>query len=207
MFQYDQNSGVNAGGAVRETGAYVGRITAAVYGASANKGTKFIELTFESNEGTEFNYLTLYYAKQDGTEVKGGASMINAIMGITKTRQLTEQKLQGVDGTIAPELIGKPIGLILQKVLYTKGDGSEGYKFEIRLPFSPQTRQTLKELVENKPAQMVDRILSTLTDKDDRGGNQQSAPQQFGGVGDFAPPSGAPAPNTLEVPDDAFDNW
>lgn len=194
MFQYDQNSGVNAGGAVRETGAYAGRITAAVYGASANKGTKFIELTFESNEGTEFNYLTLYYAKQDGTEVKGGASMINAIMGITKTRQLTEQKLQGVDGTIAPELIGKPIGLILQKVLYTKGDGSEGYKFEIRLPFSPQTRQTLKELVENKPAQMVDRILSTLTDKDDRGGNQQSSPQQFGGAGDFPPPNGQPVP-------------
>lgn len=193
MFQYNQESAMKAGGVVRESGAYLGKITEAVYGASEQKGTQYLELTFEAQDGGEFKYLTLYYRKQDGTEVKGGASMINAIMGITGLNNLSMQQVAGTPYSIAPELVGKPIGLILQKVLYTKNnpERSDGYKFEIRLPFDSVSRQTLKEKIEGKNPEMVNKIVSTLKDKDDRtngapnssNGNSQPVSQDAANMG------------------------
>lgn len=208
-FTYNQDSAMKAGGAVRESGAYVGSITLAQYGASAQKGTKFLELTFTADDGTEFKFLTLYYEKADGTEVKGGSSMISAIMGLSKVGQLSEQVVPVAGVTVAPELEGKRIGMVLQKVLYTKNDGTDGFKFEIRFPFSAQTRQTLKEGINNESPTMVDRVVDTLKDKDERqgaGSTQppaqsfgQNPPQQFGQI------TGQPAPPPqYNVPDDTF---
>lgn len=177
-FQYDQNSAMKAGGTAKETGAYVGHIATAEY-KRANTGSAGLELSFKTQDGSEFNYIKLWYQKADGTEIKGGSSMINAIMGLTNVQQLSEKQV-GVDQQTqkpiftAPELIGKDVGLLLQKVWYTKDDGSDGYKFEIRLPFNPGTKQTLKEQINNAPAEMLNRMLSTMKDKDDR--NQNGAP-------------------------------
>lgn len=176
MFQYNEESAMKAGGVVRENGAYHGVITDAIY-KRANSGSAGLELTLETQDGSEFKYLTLWYKKADNTEIKGGASMINAIMGIMGLQQLSEQQV-GLDNNQkplyqAPEMIGKGIGFVLQKVLYTKNDGSDGYKFEIRLPFNPQTKQTLKEFKQNIAPAMVERIVSTLVDKDER--NNQGA--------------------------------
>lgn len=212
MFQYDQESAMKAGGVSRESGDYVGVIKHAIYGASPGKGTKFLELTFETDDGTEFKFLTLYYQKADGTPVKGGASMINAIMGLTKVQRLSEQKVPVANQIIAPELEGKRVGMVLQKVLYTKNDGSESFKFEIRLPFSAKTRQTLKEGVNNEQPVMVDRVLSTLQDKDERqsSGSTQPPAQQFGGGQPqfgTTPAQGfnmSNAPDVPQVPDSTF---
>lgn len=184
MFQYNQDSAMKAGGTAKEGGAYLGNIVTAIY-KRANTGSAGLELSFKSDDGAEFNYLTLWFQKPDGTEIKGGASMINAILGIAGLQGISD-KQDGVDDNgqakfVAPELLGKRIGLVLQKVWYTKNDGQDGYKFEIRLPFDAQTRQTLKEKVEQSQPAMVDRILSTLSDKDERKGVTQSQSQGFGG--------------------------
>ena len=207
-FNYNQDSGMKAGGVIRETGAYTGVISSADY-KRANTGSVGLELSLTTKDGAEFNYLTLYYQKKDGTEIKGGASMINAIMGLTGVNQLSE-KMTGVNQQTnaqefcAPELEGQGIGFLLQKVLYTKNNGEDGYKFEIRLPFDPTTRQTLKEKLSNQAPEMVDRMASTLADKDER---TKQAPMQSGGFGQQAPQQsfGQPQPNVPEVPDDAFD--
>jgi len=192
-FTYDQDAAMKAGGTSKESGAYVGHIKSADY-KRARSGSAGVELCFETKDGSEFNYLTMWYQKQDGTEIRGGSSMISAIMGLTSVQQLSEKQI-GVDQQTqqplysAPELVGKDIGLVLQKSWYTKNDGSDGYKFEIRLPFNPQTKQTLKEQINNAPAEMVSRTLATLSDKDEREKqpSQQPAPGGFDNWEDDVP--------------------
>ena len=184
MFAYNQNEAVAAGVSnyVADSGAYQGRILSAEWNVSSAKQTKGIEITFETSEGLKANYLSLWYEKADGTQLSG-AKMLNAIMGCTKVTNLSSKGVQQSDGStkyFCPELENKSIGLVLQKVLYTKNDGQDGYKFEIRIPFIPQTGKTLAEQLGNKDALTINNILKTLTDKDDRqqGGQQQSSSNQ-----------------------------
>lgn len=212
MFQYNQDSALKAGGTAGQTGAYEGTILSAVYGASEKKNTKYLELTFEADGGEKFSFLTLYYQKADGAEVKGGASMINAIMGLCKVQQLSSRPLAGTNVNEAPELAGKKVGLVFQKVLYTKIDNSDGYKFEIRLPFLPGTRQTLKEAIEQSEAKTVDRMIATLTDKDERNAQARQSAPSFGqtpqGTGFSGQPqtfgNSAASDMGFDVPDDTF---
>lgn len=167
MFQYNQESGVKAGVSdyISESGAFVGKLSAKWVKGKAPSLSEAMELTLSAPEG-KANYLSVWYKKKDGTENASGVAMINAIMGITRVQCLTLVK-QG-DDEICPELEGKEIGLVLQKILQTKLGGGDTYKFEIRLPFHPQTKKTLKELVSNSPATALAAILETLKDKDER---------------------------------------
>lgn len=176
MFQYNQESAMKAGGTAPISGPYEGQIVSAIWGESELKKTKYLELSFEADNGVEFKFLKLYFQKADGTEVKGGASMINAIMGLTQVQNLSVRPIQGTNDSEAPELIKKRIGLVMQKRLYTKNDNSEGYAFEIKIPFMCGTKQTLKEALSNSQPQTVDLIVSNLQDIDDR--NTQGATSQ-----------------------------
>lgn len=77
------------------------------------------------------------------------------------------------------------VGLFLQKVLYTKNDGGDGYKFEVRHVFQPGTRKTYAEHAENAPAEAIAALELSMKDKDERihGGAQLSGPRnaQHGG--------------------------
>ena len=94
-------------------------------------------------------------------------------MGLCKLNTLSQQ--QKGEYSIAPEFTGKQIGLLLQKILTSKMDGSDSYKFEIKLAFLPQTRQTLKEALGREPAVVVDQWAASLTVKDERKKGQQLA--------------------------------
>lgn len=178
MFSYDQAQAVTAGVSnyVNDSGAYGGKVLTAEWVASSQKQTKGIEFSFETDDGLKANYLTIWYQKAGG-EPLSGSKMLNAIMGCCKVSNLTSKVVNYPDGTkyFCPELEGKALGLILQKVLYTKNDDSDGYKFEIRIPFIPQTGKTLAEQLGGKGALTVNKILSTLTDKDDRCNSGQSS--------------------------------
>jgi hypothetical protein len=67
-----------------------------------------------------------------------------------------------------PALVGKKVGLFLQKVLYTKGDGTDGYKFEVRHIFQPGSRRTYAEYSENEAATAIAALEKSMKDKDDR---------------------------------------
>lgn len=166
MLQYNQEAAleVGAGGFIQESGFYGGGKIVESKFVTAGNGAQGVELSFESADGLKANYLTIYYRKADGTDNKYGLNLINAIMGVTKTPQMQS-------GT---ELSGKPIGLALQKVLYSKKDGSDGYKFEVKIPFVGQTNQTLKEALE--AAQPTVFGSYEIKDKDERGQNTGQAP-------------------------------
>ncbi|MDH1085345.1 DUF669 domain-containing protein [Pantoea brenneri] len=176
IFTYNQEAALTAGqgGFINESGAYVLTITEAALTTSQG-GAKAIEFSGESEDGRKVQYLSVYVSKKDGSENTFGVNMVHAIMGCAGVSQLTNH-MKDAKTFVAPEFAGKKVGLVLQKVLRSKNDGSDTYGLEIRLPFIAQTRQTLLEKYEGKNAEAVDRMVSGLKDKDERkkGGGQQA---------------------------------
>ncbi|NIH23435.1 DUF669 domain-containing protein [Providencia heimbachae] len=168
IFTYNQEDALAAGqsGFINESGAYVITIAEAKLG-TAESGAKFIEFSGDTDDGRKVNYLSVYSTKKDGELNKFGCNMINAIMGCSGVMQLTDRMIT-VNHFIAPEFSGKRVGLVLQKILKTKNNGSETYSFDIKIPFVADTRQTLQEKIDGATPTAIDNILSTLKDKDER---------------------------------------
>lgn len=199
IFTYNEELAVKAGQSsyINETGAYVGKITLAKW-ITTQAGAKALEIAFEDINGLKSDYLTVYYQAKNGDAIASGHNMIHAILGCTGVKSLTES-IQG-ENVIAPELTGKRIGLMLQKVLRLKQDGSETHSFQILCPFSPNSRKTLSEHRDNKPAERIDWLVANIKDKDERAkqqnqqpyyqaqnqfyGQQNNQPQQWDGYSD-----------------------
>lgn len=188
-FVWDQNATelakkAGATGGISETGAYEGVITSAVYvfgkDGSQSQG---LELSIDCN-GAKANYLRINYLGKDGTQTFG-MGLISAILWSAQVRQAQAQQVQSADGPEwqCPALVGKKVGLMLQKVLYTKNDGSDGYKFEVRHVFQPGTRKTYAEHADNKPAETIDALELSMKDKDER---IQGGQRNFSGQGNQA---------------------
>ncbi|EPB9884066.1 hypothetical protein ACLMPM_03585 [Yersinia enterocolitica] len=170
IFTFDQDSAKTAGaGGASETGAYAGNIASAIFTSGRDSQSEAMELCLESDIG-KINYLRINYKGRDGSPLKHGSALIHAIMGLNKIKQLNAVEVQGEQEIElhCPELEGKPIGFVLQKVLYTKTDGGDGYKFDIKQAFSSTSRKTFKEAVDGAPAEAVDKLLLVLKDKDER---------------------------------------
>jgi len=171
MFTFNEESAKTSGaGGITESGAYIGNISSALFTTGRDSKSASMEFGLETDAG-KVNYLRVSYLGREGQLLKHGEAMINAIMGLTRVKQLTGVECANEHGEIeihCPELEGKPIGFVLQKVLYTKTDGADGYKYEIRQAFGANTRKTFKEASENLPAESVDKMLETLKDRDER---------------------------------------
>lgn len=170
-----------AGGA-SETGAYSGIISSAIFTCGRDSQSEAMEFGIDSDVG-KINYLRINFMGREGQPLKHGTALINAIMGLTKVKQLNATEVVNGEGEVelhCKELEGKPIGLVLQKVLYTKNDGGDGYKLDPKQAFSANTRKTYKEAIDNAPAEAVDKLLAVLKDKDERvaNDNQFSGQQQ-----------------------------
>lgn len=175
IFQYDQDSALTSGASnyITEGGPHIGSISEAKYVLGKNgKQSAGLEFTLSTDSG-EAKYLSVWYQKADGTVNQYGYALIQSMMGLCKLNTLT-QHAKG-DYSIAPEFTGKQIGLLLQKILTSKQDGSDSYKMEIKLAFLPQTRQTLKEALGREPAVVVDQWAASLTVKDERKKGQSQA--------------------------------
>ncbi|OIV46818.1 DUF669 domain-containing protein [Sodalis sp. TME1] len=177
LFTYDESAAISAGQSnfIKESGAYVITIDEAKVVKSPN-GATFIEFSGESTDGQLIQYLSVCINKKDGSANTYGVNMIQAIMGCTEVKSISE-KMLSTSQTIVPELAGKRVGLLLQKILRTKQDGGDTYNFEIRIPFYSDTKQTIKERLESQDAKTIDIMLSTLKNKDERRHNPQYSGQ------------------------------
>ena len=180
MFQFSQDAAMASRESfgITESGAYVGKLSAKYVQGSNGSKSAGIEFSLECDQG-KLNYLTAWYQKKDGTCNTTGYNLVNAMMGLLKLQTLTSKQVG--DEWLCPEFEGKQLGLVVQKELFTKNDGSEGYKFEIVMPFSAQSRKTLKEAIANAPATAVDKMIPLLKTKDNRN-KSQGGYQQTGGV-------------------------
>lgn len=175
MFQYDQSVAITSGASnyITEQGPHAGTIAEAKYAFGKNGSqSQGLEFTLSTPNG-EAKYLSVWYQKKDGTVNQGGYALIQSMMGLCRLNTLTQQPK--ADYFIAPEFTGKAIGLLLQKVLTSKMDGSDSYKFDVKAAFLPTTRQTLKEAINKEPAVVIDQWAASLTVKDERKKGQQQA--------------------------------
>ena len=184
FMQYDQDSGVKSGGGdfLSEGGAHICEIVSAIY-TQAKTGTHGIEFEIKTKDGLKGRYIKAYYAKQDNTPVAGGKSLLDAMMGILSIQSLSfvAGVYDGANVNRVPEIEGKTFGLFLQKKLYTKQDGNDGYSFEIKTAFNAVDGRTLREALSNSPAQTIERMSSSYSDKDDRQSSGNSAATQGAG--------------------------
>jgi hypothetical protein len=175
IFQYDKEAALTSGASsfITEGGPHAGAITEAKYVFGKNgKKSAGLEFTLSTDHG-EAKYLSVWYQKADGTTNQYGYALVQSMMGLCKLSTLTQQA-KG-DYSIAPEFTGKPIGLLLQKILTSKQDGSDSYKMEIKAAYLPGTKQTLKEALSKEPAVVIDQWAASLTVKDERKKGQQQA--------------------------------
>lgn len=204
IFTYNQEQAVKAGNSafISETGAYNCKIISAEY-VQSQGGALSLEFSVETQEGLKGNYLSVYYQGKDGKPLQGGQNMIQAIMGCTGVQVLTQQFKDG--RAYAPELSGKYVGLMLQKVLRTKQNGSDTYGFSILCPYFIKTKKTLSEHIENKPAERIQWLVEHTKDKDERD-KQQNQQQGYQAQHQFYGQQATPPNSPQQPPVDNFDD-
>ena len=162
----DANSGSKR---IKESGKYVGKFTAAWYEQN-DKGTESVHFLFESIEGQEAGPLALDTHNGAG-DAWPSYKMLNAIMTCLKVRGIktTQGNVTlydfGSGGMVTkskptyPELVNKPIGLVLQREEYQKQDGSIGERMIIAGPFDPATLKMASEVLNSTEAKALDGVL------------------------------------------------
>lgn len=156
----------DGGDYITMTGKYVGKITKAEEVLSTND-TQGIDFSFEAQDGSKANYMTLWTVNQNGESLPS-LNTLNAIMTCMRVKEISTTKMTVKDhkGERPAECftqLHKPIGLLLAKEPYDKTDGSEGYRMVIEGVFDPETELTASEILDKKSqpqklAQMVARL-------------------------------------------------
>lgn len=186
---FNQEAAMKAGGSdsLQEGGAYGVTIISAKY-ISAKTGSQGVEFEVVTDSGQKAKFITIYYKKADGSIISGGYSTLCGIMYFLGLQGLSMQ-IAGAD-SFAPELANAKVGMFLQKVLYTKNDGGEGYKFDIRAPYKPDTLHTVKEAQEGSQPKTIKNWMDSYQDKDERKAQAPTHSNSFDqqqGADDFQP--------------------
>lgn len=212
MFTLDTNAARaadNKSSFIDEAGKYIGTFTRAEYLEKKETGSTGIGLTFKSREGAEAQfYINLTY--QHGTRNEGGFQLINALMACMSLRSVgapsqvavekwnsdTKQR-EKVSVPGFPELMGKPIGLLIQMEI-EKNSRTGLPRPTIYAPFSAESEKTASEILDKvavpaKLEKMVQALIARpLIDR--RPASSRNAPQQS--------QQGAPGPDADPFDDD-----
>lgn len=189
-YTLDATSARNAesiGKFIRDTGKYKGVFTRAELLISAEKGSRGIEFDFVS-DGKE---CTLQLWTHSGTgEPYSALNMVNAIMTCLALRGIQPKKMvvekydydskqrHKVEVTAFPDLMNKPIGLLLQKELSIYNN-KERSKMLIFAAFNAESEKTSTEILDKiaQPSALAKLVL-LLADKDNRKPGQAMQSQQ-----------------------------
>ncbi len=199
-YALDPKSAAQAGANtyINETGKYKGRFTRAEI-VTSRQSTEGVEFSFVSDEGLRADYLTLWTYNAKG-EALPSLKALNAIMACLRLRALDPASITVTDfnGTRTasgfPALMGKPIGVVLQREEYEKtsrdqnGEPLIGYKFNLLAPFDAQTELMAGEILAKASApEQLAKMLATLKDKPMQSRTMKPArsPAAAGGVEDL----------------------
>lgn len=161
---------------IDQKGAYEGIFTRAEPVTSA-KGTRGVEFDFVTRDGrAHANYLTLWIEGATGNELFGRKVLdgiltvlsvreIKTAEAIVKRRNFETREDEQVRAVVFPDLMNKPIGLVLMREEFMNMKGVSRWKNVIVLPFEASTRRLPAERLDNLPPTGLDRILATLRDK------------------------------------------
>ena len=164
----------DAGGRIEHTGKYVGVIKSMEF-VTAKSGAQGFEISFES-DAKEYTTVTIWTVSKDGQSLSG-THKINALLTCCSVRSLTptEQALEKYDFdlkqkvkrlcTVAPEIAGKRIGLLLQRENYTNSQGQQRHQMNFFAAFSAESELMAKEILDRKTTpellpKALDRLLA-----------------------------------------------
>jgi hypothetical protein len=195
---------------IRDSGKYVGTITRAEKLLSKNC-TEGFGLSFKADDGATANYLDIWTIKENGEPLRG-LDLVNSILCCTRTKVADDGKItfdrwdpesrQLVKATSDgyPVLMGKRIGLFLQKELQThQVTGADVERLNVIGVFEASTGLTAQEILDQKTkperAELYMQTLMRTPVRDSRKG-QRTEPRR---------PNPTPAPDHAPVVD-TFDD-
>jgi len=171
----------NIGAYINETGKYVGTFIRAEKLVSQNKGTDGIGFTFRSDDGRECRF-DIWTQKPTG-EALMGMNHLNAIMACMQLRGIEVKNAQvkkwdndAQQETMQvaecfPDLMNKPIGLLLRSEEYEKMQdrmptGEYGWRMGFFAVFQASTELMASEILarKTKPEQLA-KVIMILADK------------------------------------------
>lgn len=181
----------NISSVIRESGKYVGVITRAEKLIS-QKDTQGLGLSFRSDDGATANYLDIYTIKANGDTLRG-YNLVQALLCCLRVRNAQEGRItferwdRDEGGMVEvseegyPTLMGKRIGLVLQKELGTHSKtGADTERMNIFAVFEADTGLTATEILDGKTKpERIDKIVEVITRtpvRDTRKGHQIKTP-------------------------------
>jgi hypothetical protein len=157
----DARKADNFNSVIRESGKYVGTITRAEKLLSRNN-VEGVGFSFKTDDNASANYLDLYTVKPGGEKLRG-YSIVQAILCCTRTKTADDGKITfekwdsderrmiqaTADGY--PALMGKRIGLVLQREIGTnQNTGEDTDRLNIVAVFEPSTGLMASEILDSK---------------------------------------------------------
>ncbi len=162
-----------SGTRIEASGAYTGRLTLAKE-RTAKTGTKGLEFTFESDQGQQARFLSLWVTRANGDKIEYGYGLLSALMTCLDLKSIestpaTLDEWHADTGQWLPtqvevfeSLMHKPIGLLLQREERT-WEGRTQVSMRIVEFFDPRDRRTAAEILAGtRDAQALDRLSANL---------------------------------------------
>jgi hypothetical protein len=196
----DARKADNFSSVLRETGKYVGVITRAEKLLSKNK-VEGLGLSFKADDGASANYLDVYTVKPDGERLRGH-SIVQAVLCCSRVRSAdegpitferwdnNERRMVQATATGYPSLMGKRIGLVLQKELQTnQNTGDDVERLNIVAVFEANTGLMSSEILDAKTkAERLEHVVkmvmsNPVRDTRKRAPQKAAAPAQGGTYG------------------------
>jgi hypothetical protein len=165
---------------IKESGKYIGVITRAEK-LRSKQGTEGFGLSLKTDDGSTANYLDLYTVNSKGETLPSMAT-VQAILCCTRTKEAKEGNInfekwdseakQIVKATANgyPDLMGKRIGLLLQRELSTNNtNGKDVDRVVIYGVFEADSELTASEILDKKTQpEKLSKMISSLKSVNDR---------------------------------------
>ena len=181
-FAYDEaaaNKADSAADRLTESGLYLVKFKC-VSPFKTDEGAVGIQFDAELLEGGSTNF-GLFVRSKEGKEtfgmqnfqgmrtIFGLKTAARPVKGKVRAYNKEEKTWEDVDGPVYADMCDKPIYVVLQKEFYTKKDGKDSFRFGLVTVASAESKKTPKEINTNaKSATRLAKIMSTLTDRDNR---------------------------------------
>lgn len=143
---------------ITEAGKYSGVFTRAE-AITSKKGSKGVEFSFKCDDGSTSDYLSVWTSNASGEQLAGFKAVMAmltcmSLRGAKETQIEVEkynfdmQQRERVTVPGYPDMMNRPIGLVLQKELYTKNNGGEGERMLIVGCYRPSDEFTASEILD-----------------------------------------------------------
>jgi hypothetical protein len=208
MYALDQNAAKKAdqiGGSIKEIGKYIGTFTQAE-DIEAASGTRGVALSFDSNG--QKTRLSLYTVMKDGKKIMGFDALmaimtcmnvgnIKPVAGKVRSWDYDNNVEVIKDGKVFPELVNKPIGVLLETEDYEDRNGAVKTRMALKGVFQAETEFTASEIIDKKTKpEQLPRMVAALRHHPLKGAKKpsgdSSSPAMAGFDYEDAPPGKMP---------------